>query len=233
MPIVVDTRRPAGMQSRSYRSRKSRGRISRRRTRFKKRKTPLALKQHNFVERGVTEGVITINTEASSTMFGETFALSKVQQSAEYKTLFEMYRIDKVVVTFRYKGGNATVGATSTSVRNWNEVNPVLYFKVDHDDITTQTVGVMKESSKTREHQFSNDKPNFSITLKPAIQAEAYKTSLTSAYIPKWGQWLRTVDDTVPHYGLKAHAIAFKDSSWNPGTLTVEYKYYISFKNNQ
>jgi len=200
------------------------------RGRRNRRKTPLALKQHNFVERGQTTGTIVINTESASTMFGETFALSKIMQSSEYKTLFEMYRIDKVVVTFRYKQIN---NATEANGRAQNEVNPLLYFKVDHDDIGTQTVAEMKESSKTKEHQFSNDKPNFTISLKPAIQTEAYKTSLTSAYVPKWGQWLRTVDDGVPHYGLKAHCIAYKDGSWNPGSLAVEYKYYISFKNNQ
>lgn len=197
--------------------------------RMRKRKTPLALIQHQFVERGYADGTIVINTEANSTMFAKTFSLDDIMQSSSYTDIFEMYRIDKVVVTFRYKQIN---NATEASGRAQNEVNPLLYFKVDHDDVTAQTVPQLKESSKTREHQFSNDKPNFTITLKPAIQMEAYKTSLTSAYAPKWGQWLRTVDNTVPHYGLKAHCIAYKDAAWNPGSLSVEYKYYVSFKNN-
>lgn len=206
-----------------------RQRRSRQTARRAKKKTPLALRQHQFVERGYADGTMIINTEANSVMFAKTFSLDDIMQSSSYTDLFEFYRIDKVVVTFRYKQVN---NATEASGRAQNEVNPLLYFKVDHDEITAQTVPQMKESSKTREHQFSNDKPNFSITLKPAIQAEAYKTALTSAYTPKWGQWLRTVDDTVPHYGLKAHCIAYKDAAWNPGSLAVEYKYYISFKNN-
>lgn len=229
MPLVVDTRRPAGMQSRSYRSRKSRGRISRR-TRYRKRKQPLALKQHNFVERVKVDDQIVIAPEATAVGLFKTFKLSDIRQDDSYTDIFEMYRIDKVVVTFRYKQIN---NATEANGRAQNEVNPLLYFKVDHNDNTSDSMITLKESMRTKEHQFSNDKPNFTITLKPAIQAEAYRTSLTSGYTPKWGQWLNCADAEVPHYGLKAYCLAYRDGAWNPGNLTVEYKYYVSFKNNE
>ena len=72
----------------------------------------------------------------------------------------------------------------------------------------TTTIATLKESARSREDQLTNDKPNFAITLKPAILAESYKTAITTAYAPKWGQWLSTADDTVPHYGLKVFALA-------------------------
>lgn len=150
----------------------------------------------------------------------------------QYKELFEYYRIDKVVATFRYKG-TAAPATTSQTVPRMNEVNPVIFFKVDHDDITADTVATMRESAKCREHQLSNANPEFTITFKPAVQVEIYKTALTSAYGPKWGTWLRTQDDNVPHYGLKAHVCAYKTVDFDPGQVIVSYKMYVSFKNNE
>jgi hypothetical protein len=114
-----------------------------------------------------------------------------------------------------------------------NEINPVLYFKVDHNDINSDTLATMKESMRTKEHQFTNSRPNFTITLKPAIQAEAYKTALTTAYRPRWGQWLSTSDDTVPHYGLKVYAVAGLANNANMGSIEVTTKIYFSCKCNE
>lgn len=212
--------------------RRSRSRSPGVRLRFRRRK-PLALKQHAFVERAINAQTLTVNTEAAASGVFESFMLSKMKQQSDYCNIFEFYRIDKVVATFRYKGGAATQAATSTSVRSWNEVNPLLYFKVDHNDITADSLDTLKDSMKTKTHMLTNDKPEFSIQLKPAIQSEMYKSTVTTAYTPKWGQWIPTNDPSVPHYGLKMYAIAFKDSSWNPGTVSVSFKYYVSFKNNE
>jgi len=194
------------------------------------RRKPLALKQHAFVERAVLEKDLRVDTEAAATGIFESFSLSKMRQETEYCTIFEQYRIDKVIATFRYKAtGTPAVDNDYTT----NEVNPILYFKVDHNDITADTLATMKDSMKTKTHQFTNSNPEFSIQLKPAIQTEAYKSSVTTAYVPKWGQWIPTVDNTVPHYGLKMYACAFTSSSYSPGSITVSFKYYVSFKNNE
>lgn len=86
---------------------------------------------------------------------------------------------------------------------------------------------------KTKTHMFTNNTPEFSIQLKPACQEEIYKSSVTTAYAPKWGQWIPTVDPTVPHYALKMYAVAFRSGSYSPGSITVSFKYYVSFKNNE
>lgn len=202
-------------------------RIIRRRRPIRRR--PLALKQHSFVERGTTEHDLQINTEASAGGHFHTFSLNQMKQQASYAALFEFYRIDKIVVTFRYKA----TSRASASYNTQNEVNPLLYFKVDHNDASADTLILMKDSMKTKTHMFTNDKPEFSIQLKPAIQSEMFKSSLTTAYTPKWGQWIPTDDPTVPHYALKCYAIGYKDDNFDPGLLNISYKYYVSFKNNE
>lgn len=210
----------------------------RRRQRFNRRmamkiKKPLALQTHSFCERKITDLVMQCDTESSAVGMFKSFNLDDINGAASYKNLFEYYRIDKVVVTFRYKGTGQAAAAGSSHGYAPNEVNPLLYFKVDHNDISADSLALMRESMKTKEKQLTNNKPNFTITLKPAIQAEAYHTALASTYVPKWGQWLSTDDGSVPHYGLKAYATGFKSANFGPGSIVVSIKYYVSFKNNE
>lgn len=225
----------------SFKSVPGKGRVYVRRggRKMKKRKRtiPLALKTHNFVERCQPQELIVANESAAVGLF-RNFTLSQCLQVSHYQQLFEYYKINKVVVEFRYKGAETpaytTINGTGTQNNEIiNEINPVLYFKVDHNDTNADTLSVMKESMRTREHQLTNSKPNFTITLKPAIQAEAYKTAISTAYRPKWNQWLSTLDDTVPHYGLKCYAVAGAGNSPNMGKIEVQTKIYFSVKCNE
>ena len=203
---------------------------------------PLQLQPHNFVER-CTPQFITIANENVAVGLFKQFSLSQCNQVGYYTELFEYYKINKVVVEFKYKGAStpaySTVPASSAGTHATyaleikNEINPVVYFKVDHNDITSDTLATMKESMRTHEHQFSNNRPNFSIQLKPAIQVEAYKSALSTTYMPKWGQWLSTADDTVPHYGLKCYAVAGLANNANMGSIEVQTKIYFTMKNNE
>lgn len=196
-------------------------------------KKPLALKPHTFVER-LASDTITVANEASAAGLFKTFNFNQIPQNASYRDLFEYYTINKIVVEFRYKsiGQIATNGAVST-ISVQNEVNPVLYFKIDHNDNNSDPLATMKESSKTREHQLSNSRPNFTIQLKPAVQSEAYKSTVATTYIPKWGQQLNVLDGTIPHYGLKAYCVGYSDSNASPGQLEVTYKMYFTMRNNE
>lgn len=222
-------------RSRSRRSSTIRG-SSRKRIAYVKK--PLALKTHNFVERTEPQLLRVASEGAAVGMFRD-FTWNQCLQVGNYANIFEYYKINKVVVEFRYKGATkpayTTINGTgSTNNEIVNEVNPVLYFKVDHNDINADTLATMKNSLRTHEKQLTNDKPNFSITLKPAIQAEAYKTAISTAYRPKWNQWLSTLDATVPHYGLKAYAVAGNAaSSVNMGEIEVTTKIYFSCKCNE
>lgn len=202
-----------------------------------RRRKPLSLKLHNFVERTQPERIRVANEDVAVGLF-RNFTWSQCLQVGHYAEIFEYYKINKVVVEFRYKGAQTpaytTIDGTATQNNEIvNEINPVLYFKVDHNDINADSLAVMKESTRTKEHQFTNSRPNFTITLKPAIQAEAYKTALTTAYRPKWGQWLSTLDDTVPHYGLKVYAVAGLGNNANMGQIEVQTKIYFSCKCNE
>lgn len=192
------------------------------------RKQPLSLQKHTFMERGVTELVLTPN---GSGVF-QTFQLNDIYNRASYAALFEYYTINKVVVTYRYKAdGNPRRDVISATTGVPNEANPLLYFKVDHNDDAADTLATMKASSRTRTFQFTNDKPELSIQIRPAVLNEVYKSSVASTYVPKWKQRLTTADLTVPHYGLKSYAISPGAAQY--GSITITMKYYFTMKNNE
>ncbi len=192
------------------------------------RKQPLALQKHTFMERGVTELVLSPN---GSGLF-QTFQLNDIYNRASYQALFEYYTINKVVVTYRYKAdGDPRRDVTQANQMGVNEANPLLYFKVDHNDASSDSLATMKASSRTRTFQFTNDKPELSIQIRPAVLNEVYKSSVASTYVPKWKQRLTTDDMTVPHYGLKSYAIAPGAAQY--GSIMVTMKYYFTMKNNE
>lgn len=194
---------------------------------LRRARRPLALKTHSFVERRISEQNLPINGSG----FFTTFQLDDCYNKVSYSKLFEYYKLDKIIVEFAYKAdGNPSQTLTGTNLTTPNEQNPMIYFKVDHNDITNDTLDVMKASARTRKFQFTNNNPNFTIQIKPAVQDEVYKSAVASTYVPKWGQWLTMNDLTVPHYGLKCYAVG--PSAQNYGVILITMKYYFSCKNN-
>lgn len=229
-------RAPATRITRRFKRRKSGGMKPVYRA-FARVRRPLALKTHNFVERCQPQ-TITVAQESAAVGLFRDFSLSQCLQVGNYTALFEYYKINKVVVEFRYKGTSTPAYTTinGTSVQNnelKNEINPVIMWKVDHNDVSADSIATLKQSVRTREHQLTNNRPNFTIQLKPAILAESYKTAISSAYAPKWGQWLSTSDDTIPHYGLKVYALAGDGNNANMGKVEVLTKIYFSVKCNE
>lgn len=206
----------------------------------------LALKTHNFVERTIAEDFIKVVTNPNEDITGvnaeslfKSWSFVGVRQSSYYANIFEYYKINKIVVTFRYKG--VGTAASASSIRP-NEINPVLYIKRDYNDNQLDVDGnresleELKDSSKTFEVQLTNDKPSFTMSLKPSILTDdsIYDGSLGTNKMPVWGKWLSTKERGINHYGLKAFAVAQGSSSGDTlGKIEVSYKVYFSCKSNE
>ncbi len=205
----------------------------RRRRTKKKYKKKLALKSHAFMER--FEQTIDLN---SSTLgvdgtlisgYGRSFKLDDINQVASYKELFDSFVINKVVAEIRYDITTSTMIANNVG----NPVYPLLILKNDHNDVAANAWQAMVESEKSRMVQM---KPGQKVSqiIKPAVQIEAYKTTLASAYQPKWNCELRSLDSATPHYGFKLQLkTAPGNANVDLGKLHITYKMYFTMKNGE
>lgn len=197
-------------------------------------KKKLALQPHNFVEKFEQEIALnssTLNSSGNLTNgYGRFFKLDDIPQVASYKELFDSFKINKIVAEIRYDYFYSVID-TANNNRPVNPIYPILLIKNDHNDVDENTYAQLLESEKSRQVQL---KPGTMIShvLKPAVQVEAYKTALSSAYQPKWNCELRTLDSATPHYGLK---IQVKTGNGNVqvdlGKINITYKMYFTMKN--
>jgi hypothetical protein len=219
-----------------YRSRRKANKMrSRRRPKLRKIvKKRLALRPHTFVEK--FEQTITLNSSTLDSNghltngYGRFFKLDDIPQAASYKELFDSFIIRKVVAEIRYDYTFSIINDVNAN-RPVNPIYPILLIKNDHNDVDSQSYERLIESDKTRQVQM---KPGQMVShvLKPAVQVEAYKTALASAYQPKWNCELRSADSATPHYGLKIQVkTGPSNANVDLGKLNITYKMYFTMKN--
>eukprot|EP01050_Picozoa_sp_SAG11_P023174 SAG11_NODE_4586_length_1841_cov_143.384615_2_plen_226_part_00 len=221
--------------------RKPRGRPRRKKynriTTKRYRKKPLALKPHNFVERFEENIVLTtpiVNTSGNlATTSTKKFSFDMIAQHAAYAELFDEYKINKIVATFRWSP-SAYVLVNSTAAYSGN-LSPLLFFKVDHNDDNADSLVELKKSMKTHYKMLKYDEP-FTIQLKPASQI-LVDANIGNTFTPKWNRWITTSVLDVNHLGLKLQVQVPPDvgtsSNYNMGRIDIEYKMYFTLKCNE
>ena len=180
--------------------RKKYNRVNKRRKRIQK---PLALKPHNFVER-FEENIRLDNTIVNSsgnltTTSTKKFSFDMIAQHASYAELFDEYKINKVVATFRWSPSTYVVVNSTASYSS--NMSPLLFFKVDHNDDSADSLVELKKSMKTHYKMLKYDEP-FTIQLKPASQI-LVDANIGNTFTPKWDRWITTNVLDVNHLGLK------------------------------
>ena len=215
----------------------ARHRNKKRYNRTNKPRKPLALKAHNFCERfeeviPLTHDQINGSGNLNTTMTKK-FSFDMIPQHAAYAALFDEYRIDKVVATFRWSP-STYVFVNSTAAYSGN-LSPLLYFKKDYNDDAADSLPILKESMRTHTKNLKYDEP-FSISLRPASQI-LVDANIGNTFSPTWKRWITTTVLDVKHLGLKCQVQVPIDAgtsgNYNMGKITVEYKVYFTVKCNE
>lgn len=219
---------------RRSRTRSQRGRVSRKERGHSK---PLALKQHNFCERfeeniRLTTPIVNAAGNLTSTV-SKMFSFDMIAQHSQYADLFDEYRIDKVVATFRWSPANYVL-VNSTAAYSTN-LSPLLYFKVDHNDSSADSMATLKKSMKTHTKNLKYDEP-FTIQLRPASQT-LVDANIGNTFTPTWKRWITTKVLDVNHLGLKLQVQVPLDvgssANYDMGAIQIEYKMYFTMKCNE
>lgn len=205
--------------------------------RISKIKKPLALKPHTFCERFEENIRLTtpiINTSGNlATTSTKKFSFDMIPQHASYAELFDEYKINKVVATFRWSPSQYVI-VNSTSAYSSN-LSPLLFFKVDHNDDVAQSLTELKKSMKTKYKMLKYDEP-FTIQLKPASQV-LVDANIGNTFTPKWNRYITTQVLDVNHLGLKLQVQVptqvGSSTAYDMGRIDIEYKMYFTMKCNE
>lgn len=160
--------------------------------------------------------------------FSIKFTLSDLPQATTYTSLFDAYRINKVVVKFipvlsNYNQPGNTAGNLAAEPQWLSTV-------IDYDDSTVLTTeGALLEYETMKQTQPSRKHVR---TLVPAVAMSAYKTSGTTiGFAQKRKMWLDSAYTDIEHYGVKglingpATMAAQVQCAWK-----VYITAYVSFK---
>lgn len=119
--------------------------------------------------------------------------LSDLPNYTEFTALFDQYRIKGV--SFKLIPRYNVVPQTSGNPLLPTQVMSVL----DYDGTGPNTLTAIRQYQTLRTTRNTSIHKRY---FKPAILQMVYESSTTTAYGPKWNQWIDCNNDTVPHYGL-------------------------------
>lgn len=127
---------------------------------------------------------------------GNTITLSQIPAYTEIVNLFDVYKISYVKIRFFLDyDPSAQTAATS--------YYPKLYFCTDVDDASQPlSLQEFRERSNTQIRVLTPQRP-VTFGWRPNTLQMIYRSLSTTAYVPKWNQWIDTDTADVPHYGYK------------------------------
>lgn len=172
----------------------------------------------------------TINLANTSTYVDDAFQfqLNLLQQYSELTALYDQYKITKVIMYLNWSPLAYTAGINDTA-KTPELMAPMLMYVRDHDDSTPLLLSDFKQIGKTKQIRIKPGK-QYKIVLTPSILTEAYRTGVTTAYMPKFGQKLDCGYPDIQHYGIK---FGVEKPSISLGQINIRTKYYVTCYNTR
>lgn len=202
--------------------------VRRKRLRFSK--IPRPPMTHSFSRYGnsTTYTMAIGNTEAD---FGQHFTFDQIINYAEFSSLFDRYRIDKVVLKFQLMSNpDANYAPANTAVLNATNYFPKLWYCTDTDDANAITLAQMKERGNCKCVIL---RPNKVITVafSPNILSLTYRTALGSGYSPSPGIFVDATNTDVPYYAFK-HVIdsTFAAVAANQFVVQLDRQFFFTMR---
>lgn len=210
---MVLGKRKRGGRSTTAQGRRKRQRTMRRRTGFNK------VTVHHY-KRMYDGGTIVGNALYNPYVNGFNYKFSNLPNYTEFTALYDQFRINYVVTKWYLKIDPSAQTAATASF-------PRMYYCVDADDDAPPTnINELRNHGRTRMVIMNPNRP-VTIKFRPSVLIQAYEGATTTAYIPKWKQFVDCADFATPHYGLK---VAIDDLTNTNYQVTVETILYFTMR---
>lgn len=147
-------------------------------------------------------------------------------QSSDFTAMFDQYRITKVTFTIQMinnPGAFLVIGGPTNTqnVTNWY---PKVWYMVDQDGGSTETISTIKERQGVRCRILQPNK-EIRISFRPKCRTLTYSTSTSTGYAPR-NIKIDMTDTNVEHYGLQ---VVFDSNGQNPDD-TYPFKFVVERK---
>jgi len=156
---------------------------------------------------------------------GYQFQLDQLPNYTEFTNLFDMYRINYVVMRFIPTGTQV-----QTNVDGNNEEVPLMYVVIDYNN-----AGVPADQNELK--QYGNCKVMainrpFTLKFRPRTATPVYRDGASSAYLQNDAKlWLDCNYADIPHYGVRLYVPG--GTQRNVYRVRLELTYYVSFRNTK
>lgn len=155
---------------------------------------------------------------------GYVFALNDLPNYAEFTALYRQFMITYVKLHIV----NRAVNLSLIESYNNNALGfPEIVYSVDHTDNTAPAasaagMNTLRECGRSKGFLWTSSRRSCSVGQKPAILDSSYKGVASTAYSPKFNQWISTADPGTPHYGLKYCIRIPFDTGACPGDISFD-----------
>jgi len=157
------------------------------------------------------------------------FTFADLVQNADFASLFDQYRINKIVLTVRLinnpDANNYVNNLTTVNQSNWY---PQVWYIPDYDGGSTETIATIKERQGVKCRILQPNKA-IKITLRPKCRVLTYSTASSTGYSPK-NIKIDMTDVNVEHFGLN---VVFDTMQVDPSdtqffAVNIERKYHFT-----
>lgn len=151
-------------------------------------------------------GPLTITAPNQFQGFAYTFSLDQLPNYLELTALYDQYMLRFIKLYIVARSTNMSYMETINAPKVGT---PQLICVVDYDDAgipASSEAGMnsIREYSRSRSFIYGTGKAQtFKIGLKPATLSMAWRTAVSTAYSPKWNQYVDCDNANMQHFGLK------------------------------
>ncbi len=156
------------------------------------------------------------------------FELADVDQASTFSSLFDQYRIDKVLIRFYSRNGATMV----FNIAAPNSSIPLGYVTLDLDDASAPaSVSAVRQYDKCVTF---NGNTSIDIELTPRPTAALFASGAFSGYQAMDVEpWIDIANTDVPHYGVKMAVSGLTLSTTSSFTWDIEAHYWLSFRSTR
>lgn len=175
-----------------------------------------------------TSGPSFINASATDQHLTYSFKLRNVVNAVDFTSLYDQYRINKITIHFErlLNSTGDTIAATP-----YNQKIRVVHDYNDNNALANED-DYLEYSNCKSYNIIGNGTPK--VTLYPKLAQVIENVGGTQGFnaVPSNKVWLNTVDDQIPHFGIKVF-VPGGTTTVGYGLFKVRVRFDLSFKNSK